>query len=41
MTLRAPQGVLALAPKAGLGVSDPERRAGFGEENIAPLLRFG
>ncbi|MFD4029425.1 crotonyl-CoA carboxylase/reductase [Streptomyces sp. NPDC058637] len=34
-------GVLALAPKAGLGVSDPERRAAFGEENIAPLLRFG
>ncbi|MFF3290654.1 crotonyl-CoA carboxylase/reductase [Streptomyces sp. NPDC003023] len=34
-------GVLALAPKAGLGVSDPERRAAFGETDIAPLLRFG
>lgn len=34
-------GVLSLAPKPGLGVSDPERRARFGEDRIAPLLRTG
>jgi crotonyl-CoA reductase len=34
-------GVLALAPKAGLGVSDPHRRAELGESSIAPLMQLG
>lgn len=34
-------GVLALAPKAGLGVSDHRRREDIGEHSIAPLMHFG
>jgi crotonyl-CoA reductase len=30
-------GVLSLAPRAGLGVTDPTRRAEIGEANVAPL----
>ena len=33
-------GVLCLAPKLGLGVTDPEARERIGEDRIAPLRRF-
>ncbi|MFF1920019.1 zinc-binding dehydrogenase [Streptomyces sp. NPDC058221] len=34
-------GVLSLAPKPGLGVTGPERRALIGEDRSTPLLRPG
>jgi crotonyl-CoA reductase len=33
-------GVLCLAPKLGLGVTDPQARERIGEDRIAPLRRF-
>lgn len=31
-------GVLCLAPKPGLGVTDPEKRAALGEERLTPMM---
>jgi len=34
-------GVLCLAPREGLGIDDPEKRARIGEDRITLFRRYG